>query len=155
VCRINRLKHINGHINNKCNKGMQSLYYDISVDYKIVECGWITVFFCDILIMGSALGAGSNFLEVELDASSTFSILPFGFFVDWQVIGRQGDIFPAMQQLNLYSLISNNFKDNHYKYLCVNIFLGQILTSPELCNKYNIVQFLRETWLIMTYHEKI
>jgi hypothetical protein len=34
VCRINGLEHINDHTNNKYNKGLQSLYYDISVDYK-------------------------------------------------------------------------------------------------------------------------
>jgi hypothetical protein len=107
--------------------------------------GEFTVFFCDISIIGSTLGWGSNFLEVELDASLNFSILPFGIFVDQEVIGCQGDLFPAMQQLNSDSLISKNFKDNHYKYLCVNIFLGEILTSPEICNKYSLVQFLRET----------
>jgi hypothetical protein len=34
VCKINHLHHINDHTNNKCDKGLQSLYYDISVEYK-------------------------------------------------------------------------------------------------------------------------
>jgi hypothetical protein len=37
--RIKGLQHINDHTNNKRDKGLQSLYYDISVDYKMVECG--------------------------------------------------------------------------------------------------------------------
>jgi hypothetical protein len=39
---IKGLQHINDHTNNKCDKGLESLYYDISVDYKMVECGRIT-----------------------------------------------------------------------------------------------------------------
>jgi hypothetical protein len=34
VCRINGLQYINDHTNNKCDKRLQSLYFDISAKYK-------------------------------------------------------------------------------------------------------------------------